>query len=72
MDIYDPTLPWVFNDRKDGSIAADIFIYIDDGRPLADTAWENWKSAGKCCCILNFFRSTRCLSEENRSFVSAW
>ena len=32
MDNYDPTLPWVFKYRKDGSIAADIFIYIDDDR----------------------------------------
>ena len=41
MKIYDPTLPWVFKYRKDGSIAADIFIYIDDRRPLTNTAWEN-------------------------------
>ena len=53
MDIYDQTLPWVFKYRKDGSIAADIFIYIDDGRPLADTAWENWNAARKFRCILN-------------------
>ena len=32
---------------------ADIFIYLDDGRPLSDTAWANWKAARKFCCTLN-------------------
>ena len=45
MDNYDPTLPWVFKYQKDGSIVANIFIYFDDSRPLADTAWESWKAA---------------------------
>ena len=40
IDNYDPTLPWIFKYREDGSIAADIYIYIDDGRPLDDTDWE--------------------------------
>ena len=36
---YNLTLPWLFKLRKDGSIVADIFIYIDDGKFLAITAW---------------------------------
>eukprot|EP00956_Cyclotella_meneghiniana_P024771 scaffold50352_cov40-Cyclotella_meneghiniana.AAC.1 len=27
---YDPRLPWVFKLRKDGSIASEAFIYVDD------------------------------------------
>lgn len=30
---YDPTLPWVSKIRlKDGKVAADLFIYVDDVR----------------------------------------
>ena len=33
---YDPSLPWVYKIRlSDGKIAADLFIYVDDGRITA-------------------------------------
>ena len=41
MEIYNPTLPWVYKKRKDGSITADIYIYIDDGSPTTNTTWES-------------------------------
>ena len=53
MESYNPTLPWVFKFKKDSLITADVFIYIDDGRPLTITTWECWKTARKFCCILN-------------------
>ena len=38
LDLYDPSLPWVFKVREDGAIAADAFWYIDDGLLIAGTA----------------------------------
>eukprot|EP00978_Attheya_sp_CCMP212_P017966 scaffold48596_cov51-Attheya_sp.AAC.1 len=34
---YDTTKPRVSKRRKDGTIAGDVFIYIDDLRPVNDT-----------------------------------
>jgi hypothetical protein len=34
---YDPSLPWVLKVRRDGSTAADIVVYFDDGRIFAAT-----------------------------------
>eukprot|EP00978_Attheya_sp_CCMP212_P046767 scaffold410750_cov28-Attheya_sp.AAC.1 len=40
---YDPKLPWVAKVRLDGQIAAgDIFIYIDDLRPVNDAEGSCW------------------------------
>ena len=39
MKSYDPSRPWMYRAREDGSLAADVFWYIDDGRPTAATAW---------------------------------
>ena len=52
LDRYDPSLPWVYKVREDGLIAADAFWYIDDGRPIAGTAWEAWQAARKIGCTL--------------------
>ena len=40
MNTYDPSKPWVYKVRQDGTMAADLFFYIDDGRPTAPSAWE--------------------------------
>ena len=47
LDRYDPNLPWVYKVREDGAIPTDSFWYIDDGRPIANTAWEAWKTGNK-------------------------
>ena len=47
LDLYDPSLPWAYKVREDGSIATDTFWYIDDGRTIATTAWKAWKRLGK-------------------------
>ena len=52
LDLYDPSLPWVYRVQDDGMIAADAFWYIDDGRPITVTAWEAWKAARKIGCTL--------------------
>ena len=55
LDLYDPSLPWVYNVREDGSIATDVFWYIDVWLPIANTIWETWKAARKIrhtlCCL---------------------
>ena len=33
MSVHNPSRPWVYNHRDDGTIAVDVFYYIDDGRP---------------------------------------
>ena len=38
---YDPSLPWVCKIRmSDGKVAADLFIYCDDGRVTAPNKLE--------------------------------
>ena len=54
MISYDTTLPWVYKAREDGSIAADIYFYIDDGSPTADTTWESWKACKRACYTLSY------------------
>jgi hypothetical protein len=29
---YDPHLPWVLKQRANGTIACEIYIYVDDGK----------------------------------------
>jgi hypothetical protein len=52
---YDTSKPWVFKVRKDGTMASDLFIYIDDLRPTAPTKEECWDSAHQVCCRLTWF-----------------
>ena len=39
LEKYNPRLPWVYKARADGSIAADVLWYMDDGRPTTGTTW---------------------------------
>ena len=52
MSKYNPSKPWVYKVRQDGTMAADLFFYIDDGRPTAPSAWECWCASRKICCNL--------------------
>ena len=52
MSKYDSSKPWVYKVRQDGTMAADLFFYIDDGRPTAPSAWECWCASRKICCNL--------------------
>ena len=36
----------------DGSIAVDVYFYIDDGRSTAGPFWDCWKASRKACCTL--------------------
>ena len=54
MDSYNPTRLWVYKVREDGTLAADIFWYIDEEKPTDATAWEGRKDASKTFCTLIF------------------
>ena len=38
MEDYNPSRPWVFKVRKDGTLVADILFYTDDGTPTTSSA----------------------------------
>ena len=42
---YRADLPWVMKIRADGHIAAEIFVYVDDGRAVGHTAAVAWLAA---------------------------
>ena len=52
---YDPSKPKVYRVRKDGTMAADLFIYIDDLRNTGPTEEECWGGAHQVCCRLTWF-----------------
>ena len=42
---YRADLPWVMKIRLDGNIAAEIFVYVDDGRAVGHSAELTWRAA---------------------------
>ena len=67
---YNPSSRWVFKVSLDGSIAVDLYFYIDDGRSTTGTVWDCWKASRKTCCTLihhrlQFFAG--CRKKKNRS-----
>ena len=55
--IYKYYQPWVYNERSDGSILADLFVYVDVGHPIepaGEVCWEaskRWGSMFSCMGI---------------------
>ena len=52
---YDCHRTWVFNQRVDGFLAADLFIYVDDVWPIGptdDLCWEASRKWGSTCSWL--------------------
>jgi hypothetical protein len=53
---YDPCMPWVYKLRlSDGRIAADLLIFVDDGRPTGPTEEECWKATRKFASMCNHY-----------------
>jgi hypothetical protein len=48
---YDPSLPWVYKVRKDGTPAADFFFYVDDNRTTGSTQKEAWQAARRVASV---------------------
>ncbi len=42
---YRSDLPWVMKVRSDGHLAAEIFVYVDDGRLTGHSLELTWKAA---------------------------
>lgn len=51
---YDPTKSWITKVRKDGSVAADVFIYVDDVRTSAPSEKEAWRAAQQTSSMLGY------------------
>lgn len=43
-NLSDPSMFWVYKVRWYSKVAADLFFYIDDGRPTIYLAKDSWKS----------------------------
>eukprot|EP00956_Cyclotella_meneghiniana_P007532 scaffold10178_cov23-Cyclotella_meneghiniana.AAC.4 len=51
---YDPTLPWVYKTRKDGHLASELYLYVDDGRPTGFSAHQCWLAARRFCSMCSY------------------
>jgi hypothetical protein len=49
---YDPSLPWVFKAKADGSIAPDVHVYVDDIRCSGRTLSECWRASQRVSSVL--------------------
>lgn len=44
---YRPAMPWVYKSRRDGLIANDCFLYVDDNKMTGPTALDCWRGASR-------------------------
>jgi hypothetical protein len=51
---YNPSRSWVTKVHKDGSVAADMFVYVDDVRSSASTALGAWQASQRVSSVLAF------------------
>jgi hypothetical protein len=51
---YDPSLAWVAKVREDGCVTDDLFIYMDDFRPMGPDAEGCWRASHKAASICNY------------------
>ena len=50
---YDPSLPWVMKVRRDGHLACEIYIYVDDCRITGWSKLECWRAARRLSQTIN-------------------
>lgn len=53
-ETYDPSKAWIAKVREDGTVAADVFIYVDDVRSSASSEEEAWKAAQQTSSTLGY------------------
>jgi hypothetical protein len=76
-EVYDPSLPWVYKVRRDGSPAADFFLYVDDNRTTGDSKQEAWLAARKVASVCSYlgiqdaFRKRRQASQTQGAWAGA-
>jgi hypothetical protein len=51
---YDPSLPWVYKVKRDGTPAADFFFYVDDNRTTGNSEKEAWQAACKVASVCSY------------------
>ena len=54
--------PWVCKERSDRSIAAGLFVYVDDGRPIGlteEVCWEASRKWGSICSWIGIQHASR-------------
>ena len=74
-DNYNPARPRVYKVREDQTtIAADLFVYIDDVRNTAPSEVEGWKGAHQVCCRLGWLGIQDAARKRNYPSVTprAW
>ena len=54
---YDPSLPWVSKVRRDGQIACDMYVYVDDGRVTGPTRLLTWRAVRRLCSVITHLGS---------------
>ena len=62
LNLYRADLPWVMKIRSGGFLAAEIFVYVDDGRMVAfspDLAWRAACAYVSCCSMLGVQDASR-------------
>ncbi|KAL7568332.1 hypothetical protein ACA910_018465 [Epithemia clementina (nom. ined.)] len=52
---YVPSEPWVSKRRADGTLAADVHVYVDDLRETAATSEEAWLAASRMAKTAAFY-----------------
>ncbi len=69
---YRVDLPWVIKIRWGGEQAAEVFVYVNDGRPTGPTEFLSWQAGqayGAGCTYQE--RSAGCLEEEDIPLTDA-
>lgn len=54
MDSYDPSKTWVAKIRADGTMASDMFLYIDDVRTTGRNSDECWNASRRAAAQANY------------------
>jgi hypothetical protein len=54
QDEYDPSLPWVYKVRQDGTPASDFFFYVDDNRTTGNLEREAWLAARRVASVCSY------------------
>lgn len=54
-DRYDPTMPWIRKVRRDGLIATDLHIYVDDVRITGTTQELVWNAGSRVAKLCSFY-----------------
>ena len=52
--LYNPSKPWVYKAREDGSVAADFVGFVDDFRPCGPSSADCWKACRRLGSLFSY------------------